>query len=504
MVTFLVQISRVGAALGLSLAATNGTAFAEEKSKAKQIKLTPEFVAVATLKSSDSAQLLKNEAVALNSNVMRYAGKYGATADFKGSFTDDRNEPAQSVTPQRSRVRQFNMGVSKQFSSATQLRVELQNQYRSMDGVSELFSSNGYENNFAVSIKQQLFRNAFGRSDDFGQQSVIGYRDSLKANIDDRLQKVALDAVAIFYQARLSQWQAKAALSRLKRQKRLFKIIQINEKRGTAERADLLQVAAAVTMSKENYREAKNATLDIWQQLVIALKLPTKYRDIDPMTIILELGPVLNNVGDDCNKEFPVQSARVIAVQKSIEGARNSLKVSEDALRADIYMEARMSANAVDKDPAEIWGDAFGARNPQNSIVFGINMPLSLEKQKGDALEKFKQKLNYELQLEQTKSEFHINRDQYCRKIDLLNSKLASLANVLKQQTNRENDEQARFKIGKIDAFSVLQAGNDVTDAQLAIHASESQLYVTAWKLKYENGELSSYLKSSLEIGDLP
>lgn len=470
-------------------------------SDADKIRLTPGFVAAVLIETSDIAALIKNDFINIDSSKLKFDAAFSGKIDSKISYFDDRNEPAQSISPTRNKVTQVNVGFSRQFTTGTTFRTELQHQQRFPEGLNPMFLAEGYENDLSVSIRQALVKNAFGTADSKREESTALLRDAARHATTDRLQKVAIDGIGLYFQAWLAQWQVRASEARLDRQQQLLKITKINARRGTAENADVMQLEAAVILSQNSLDEARKNIVDLWRQLILSLKLPREYLEIDPMRVTLDPGRHLTQATTVCRSGVPDNTDRIKALALSVKAANLNQDATKSALRPDVFIEARLSGNGLDRDVDKIWDETLAMKHPQTTVALGIEIPTSFNREKADFLDALRQKMNAEVQMAQARTQFEINQDQYCREWQVLTDKLNGLKKALELQVNREKAEQKRFRIGKVDAFSVIRAGNDITDTEMALRSTDARLHMTAWKLLYESGQLNDQLMESLKAG---
>lgn len=468
---------------------------------ANKIRLTPGFVAALLVETSDVAALVKNEFVSMDSGKFRFDAAFSGKFDSKLSYFDDRNEPAQSISPTRNKVSQLNIGYAKQFTTGTSLRTEFQHQQRYPEGLNPMFLAEGYENDLSLSVRQALLKNAFGSTTQQREISTTQLREATRHSITDRLQRVAIDGIGLYFQAWLAQWQLRAAEAKLKRQEQLLKVTKINARRGTADPADVMQIEAAVIQSQNGKQDARKKLTDLWNSLILSLKLPRDYLAIDPMLVTLAPGNQQPAAKSACESNFPNHADRIKALELNLKAANLNHAAAESAFRPDVYLEARVSGNGLDKDVDKIWGETFALKHPQTTIAVGIEMPTSFDREKADFLDALKIKKNAEVQISQARTQFEINQDQYCRDVKTLESRITGLKRALSLQIEREKSEQKRFRIGKVDAFAAIRAGNDITDAEIAVRSAEAQLQITAWNLLYETGKLTDQLTVSLKTG---
>jgi outer membrane protein TolC len=432
--------------------------FAPAASAATQPQvLTPEFVAVLGLQSSDDVRSVQNEISNRTSQALRVDSQFATKLDAKISAIDNRNEPSQPTSPDRTRSEQLVLGVSRAFETGTIARLELQSSRRSLEGISlgatapgapAEIDISGYESVWSASVRQSLLKNSFGRASRLQQTANAMAAESAELGAQDRLENIALQYVAGFYRAWQAQLQAIAAEERLNRQKRLLSVTKIKANRGTAEQPDVLQVSAAVSLSEERLKDARKAVTDIWQYLVLSLNLPAEYAAMDAMKIPLALGNAVAAAEKSCASQLDESSPRVKSLIKAKDAAEKSLAAVADSTRPDVFLELRYSPNGVDPTRTETIQEASAGKHPSAAIALGVEMTLSHYREEADKLDLLRQRNAAEIRLSQLQTQFKIDRDALCRDMERLKEKTQTLAAVLDTQKTRERAEEERFRLG--------------------------------------------------------
>jgi outer membrane protein TolC len=464
-------------------------------SGATPTSLQPEMVAILAMTTSDESRAINNEATSKGAQDLRTSAQFATRMDAKLSWLDNQNEPAMPTSPTRTEAQQLSFGIGKSFESGTALRGDVQAAKRGFEGLPGGIDADGYESSLSFSLRQSLWKNSFGSTNSTQRKINSIASESIDLNIVDRLENAALAVVGVFYRAWQAQLQGRAAEERLNRQKRLLSVTRIKAERGTAEKPDLLQVEAALSMSEERLQDARKLATDFWKQLVIGLNLPAQYAAMDALTIPLTLGSILSTGEKSCTIEFPENAARVRAIGNSSTIADLNLSMTQDATRPDLYLEARLNSNGIDPELSPTLSDATSAKNPQTAIALGFEMALSNPKEEADRLEALKQKSAMEIRMAQLRTQYNIERDALCRDLERFRTKVQTLKSVVEKQKARERAEEERFRLGKADTTNVIMAGNDVTDAEFSLRAAEGDYFQTAWKLVYQSGQLSQYLE---------
>jgi outer membrane protein TolC len=457
--------------------------------------VSPELIAALAMTSSDEAKSIANETSSKMAADLKTSAAFATKVDAKVTWLDNENEQLIQSGPATTKTQQLNLGIGKAFETGTYARLEMQSAKREFGDIPNFGDVDGYETSYSLSLRQSLWKNAFGRSISIQRKINSLAEGTTDLTAVDKLESSALTVVGVFYRAWQAQLNGRAAAERLTRQRRLLATTKLKADRGTAERTDLLQVEAALALGEERLADAKKLATDFWKQLAIGLSLPAKYVDMDAMTIPLTLGSILDDGRRVCKTEFPEDSPKVKSLQAAENAAALSLEAVNDSTRSDLYVEAKLNSNAIDKDLDPTLGDAAQWDHPQTAVVLGWEMQLSHPKEEADRLEALKQKTAAAIRLSQLRTQFRVDRDALCRDLDRFEEKVSTLKSVLEKQKQRERGEEDRFKLGKADTANVILAGNDVTDADFLLRAAEGDHYQTAWKLVYLSGKLTAYLE---------
>jgi len=70
------------------------------------------------------------------------------------------------------------------------------------------------------------------------------------------------------------------------------------------------------------------------------------------------------------------------------------------------------------------------------------------------------------------------------------------LKQALKNQKERAQLEERRFRIGRVPTLTVIQAGDDATEAEINLSQSEIERRLAAWQVKRLAKDLEAYIKS--------
>lgn len=472
---------------------------------AKNMVVTPEFVVATALQYADEIALIENELTNLRAAEIRIDANFLTTIDGRLAISDNRAESIQPFSPERSRGKTLTLGASRLFETGTTVRGEIQGNHRNTEyAAASPAEGSAYDTGLMLSLRQSLWRNAFGRTLNQKRAALKYGTVATEASVADRRAQYAVQASSMFFNAWRAIAQVRAAERRLERQRVLFRVTRIKFDRGTTEQPDYLQVDAGVTLMEDRVKEARNIVEDIWIQLVSLLKLPDVYAKMDPMKVSINLGSAMSTVDASCKAVEIEDLSRTKAALAGIRAAETGLLATRSEAAPEVYVEARFASNGFDTDLGQSTKETAGGKHPHTTITIGFEMPLGYPRVEADALDALKQKNQAVLQLEKIRSQYKTERPILCEEIRRLQVKKESLLAVLKKQTQRAKLENERFQLGKVESFNVIQAENDVTDLQSVLDVLSAEMNSAAWQLLYLNDRIISYVSGPSLQTDSP
>lgn len=405
-------------------------------------------------------------------------------------FLDDRLETANEIQPSRLYTGQASLGVEKGFRQGTELSAKLihRRSEQQIDFFPEL-STDVYESRLELGLRQPLWRNAFGRSTRYALESGELMTRLVEFELQGSIEEWFFEFTNIFYNAWLAQARVLAAQSNLERRQKLLDITEIRIRRGTAERPDFLQAQSALIESEANLDRFKKELNDIWKGLVVGLGLPEHWINFDPMKIPLDpqgfIDQAIELCGPEGNLHAPPRSdVETQKLELQAKTANQRLKMAEDSMRPDAHFFLTASTNAIDGDRrAQTFGDISKIEN--NSIRVGVNLTIPLERfsQRAELKEAMANDRRLDALASQVKKNLNVNWLNTCGDIYQQRRSINRLERIYQNQKERSLLEEERFRIGRVQMLSVIQAGDDAASAELALRSAQQEFHLSVWEV---------------------
>ncbi|MBU6374933.1 MAG: TolC family protein [Bdellovibrionales bacterium] len=449
-------------------------------------KLEIPFVLARAAESSDSFRAAQSGMISVDVARLQAESALAWRPFFKVNKLQDKREAGNSFSPNRIENQTLSLGVSTAFQSGTKVQAEVSHGSNLIAlGIGQAFDY--YETKGTLSISQSLLADAFGQSSRALQQSAVKASEAQFLTAKEALEDWALSLVGLYYGAWLAQAQSRAAIESFGRKQRLRELLEIQNRRGTAERPDLLQTENAFVATQNQKEQAALRLQDQWRDLVTALKLNTDWAQINALDIPIALDEPHKKALSLCGSEklissapegLPLKRAALLA-----EAAQKSDVRARGLARPDLQLQAQLFANGIDALASQSFAD-FGSFN-RTGYALGLtfSFPIGLTAEKAEALSSTANWVRADATFQIARD---MNQTQWvsrCLDLFRLNRTAESFRKNSELQHERSELEERRFKLGRGSTFQVIQAGDDATQAELALDAIEVELRTVAWRI---------------------
>lgn len=457
-------------------------------------KLTPDLVIRYALKSSPSYVSLSSQNLIAESLRLKGSSLTESRVYLKFGYLDERLKPLTPFGASQTVGTRYSAGFNQNFETGTLLNFEMShgnNDFR----IPTFGQFNPVESKATLNLEQSLWQNAFGHGTRSQREALWLTSAATDAGWKESKETWFLDALQGFYSAWLAQRQYEAALKSVGRRERLQRIVERKLSRGTSEKPDALQVKSAYQSARVQASQAKQNLGDVWRELVVGLRLPDQFIEIDPAAIPMEIDAPLKAAEALCGNSSqisapPASPAALERARLQLEAAQQDLAQSESESSPDLKLGVGLSANSVSAPTGTTLEELFSAKFPSVGINLTLSVPL------GNALGKSKLQ-QAKASLIRREAEHGISADQvkvrwrnHCEDLYRLGQNIDWLTDALKMQTEREKLEDERFSIGRSNTIQVIQAGDDMTDSELRLRNAEVQIRLTAWKIRRLSGDV--------------
>lgn len=401
---------------------------------------------------------------------------------------------------------QLKLSHNQMLKTGTALTAEWLLEHRSADFTMEqLPDSSSYQSQFAFAVKQSLTRNFWGKSYQAQLDAARMQEQAIEQRVASETETMLMGIVEIYHRAWLVRERLAAARRNLALQWRLRKVIRAKSELGTAEETDLLQVKSAVAESRQRVRDSKKTLKDIWYQLVIPMRLPPEYLDVDveKITIALESGQefALATCKDWQQQNFDnlQTSPQMDFYKKSWEALQYRLMTQKERLYPDIFVALRVTNNGMNESFGTSIFDSVFSADLTLSLTAGIEMTLGNHAARADLKDIVQQQHMLELNIAQLKDNLRLNALTGCDRVRRLLAKEKVLKRVLSNNKQRVALLEEKFELGQTEVLSVIQAGREVISTELQLKETVQDMAVSAWKIRQNAGQVLTYLQGLIE-----
>ncbi|MFW7378499.1 MAG: TolC family protein [Oligoflexus sp.] len=454
---------------------------------------------------SDAAQILKAELDYKDQALLEATAQNRLERSLSNElvFINDRFEAISPFNPDTSRTIRFQSRFVQQMDSGTSIDASLTLLNTSQD-LSEQARIFGFRESFAqgeaaLTLRQSLWSNRLGQATRKELEAAKLSPQAIDLQYQSELGRWFLDLSEIYYQAWLAQRNVEANEERLRTQKRLLQITRLSLRRGTAEQADILNIESQVLLAERSLADAVKQLQDIWRQLLVALKLPEKFFQVDPQEVPLvkkDQSPEWQRLcSASAGQTNPAENnPQLAALNTAIERLRLQADAGADRLKPDLYGLLGVSTNSYGSSLEASFGETARLEHPRLTAGLGISMNLD-QAQERAGLSALQRQLKL-LELEQTmlRDQLRVQWLNQCQEVERLQQAIQTQRQIIKMSQRRQKLEEERFQLGRVEILNVISASNDLITARQSLERSEQQLSLVLWQLKNIRGEIAPYV----------
>jgi len=469
-------------------------------------RLELDFVVGKAAKVSDSFRIVQAQRLTTDVASLQAQSILDWKPYLKVGVTDDRRQPTTPFSTSRVQGNSITLGAQTVFQTGTVLAAELSKGSTELQFENPMIGNNGVlefaETKATLTLSQSLWQNAFGDGIRARMEAAEKASEAAVLIADDATDDWMLGLIQVYYNAWLAKAQALAADTSLARRERLLSMVQILANRGTAERPDLLQVQSAVDATRVQADRAAQAVGDVWRSLLTALKLPREWFKIDAKKVPIALDDPMTEALALCGTEnaiLPAPEANLSVRKAKLQVAAASAqdRAADSQLRPDLSVTAQLANNAIDNTPSDdqSLSDFAGFDHPAWTIGLQFSMPIGFTAEKAQKLSAAADLIRADAAVQQAQDQHATVWVNQCLDLFRLNRAYAQLESSYVKQRERASLEEQRFRIGRSGTFQVIQAGDDATQAEMAVRAMEVERRLAAWRVRRQAGQGRAWLE---------
>lgn len=417
---------------------------------------------------------------------------------------NNRHQTSGLFQPSAIETQALEVGLSKFFSTGTfvEAKISGSNVETTFKDFPPGFPANALPDptlnnmNSKLTVSQDLLRDFFGASTakalEAGEQAAKSKDFEIRKNVED----FSLQLIDAFYGTWQAQSKVTADRAKLSRQRELLRITEIQRRRGTAEEPDLLQIENALYLTEEALKESTIQLQNVWNQLVVLLKLPASLLEVDPTLIPIKIESADLSDLKYCSTQDFSQNQTLLAAEASVSSVNFDVARRRRAFLPDLKLNFIYDANGTDTSAEDVIRNSLYGRFPSTTLGLSFEMPLGNISATTQYKEGLRNQVLSEISLSQTKDSLLVERKNLCDELTRLNIKVERLEKVFASQKRRAELEQNRFRLAQIPAFNAITAENDVIDAELLLRANQALLRNAVWRLRKNIGLVTQRIET--------
>lgn len=398
------------------------------------------------------------------------------------NYLDDKSQnysAAGAIT--HNQVRQYNLGLSKKFSTGTQASVVGAVQAINLEGTTAVgtgIASEFHTGTMAFSLSQSLWKDFFGRSTRLRWARESSQREYEKTGYNLQAKQALIAAESAFWDLMYLQQELEIRKASLDRAKKIEGWVRRRASNGIGDRADVLNaqglVAARELQLLNTQDELKAAEKVFANQMEISAdgKIPVLEGKLD------QARPLQNFVSGEKGRVVRLDTyLSVLDAQVKKVSAQESV----EKVRPDVVLSGQYKTNGYDTTDSGAISKMNDRDYPVSSVGLTFTWALDWESKnairdsaKADALAAQLKKERQLLESETAWNEINRRHQEMSAKIKLA----ATLSEV---QTAKAAAERDKLSKGRSITSNVITAEQDAADAEL-----------TLTKLKAEQRKLES------------
>ncbi|HEX4924151.1 MAG TPA: TolC family protein [Bdellovibrionales bacterium] len=457
-------------------------------------KITLELVVSRGLESSDSFREVRASLESVDVPLLQARSPLGHWVYTGLTSDDNKNEQGNPQFPQSKTSGAF-LGTRSLFATGTSLNLEVSQGNAEL--TSPLFNASYVESRASVRLSQSLWRDFFGYSTRLGVEAGELAARAARLGYREGVEEWTSGIIQIFYSAWLSQARAKAAQGSIERRQRLLDVTRIKLNRGTSERPDFLQIESAYLNSRSDFLSAEQSLGQIWRELVTSLKLPGHWVEIDPMIIPMMLDEPVAEASKLCaEKNKSTSNTATERMSLQAEASELSARRAKHNTSPELKLDFGYVVNGIDpNDRARTVEEVTGREHQEVAATLTLTVPLSNNAEEAAFAQARADRERAAAQSARAQADLGVAWLNACSDLKRLGETVENMTQAFEKQSSRVELEEGRFRLGRVPAFNVIQAGDDATLAELNLRNAQIQHRQAAWRIRRMAGQLKSYVE---------
>ncbi|WP_413287598.1 TolC family protein [Bdellovibrio sp. HCB337] len=401
----------------------------------------------------------------------REAGDIGLSPvlTMSGGYLSDEAQPQTLGTKLKSE--QYSVGVAKEFSTGTLASISANVQHNEIDNVPAgypAYLSDYHAGSLGISLRQSLWKNAFGSGTRLRQQREATAATLEKQSYNLQQRQILFEAESAYWAYLLQLDESKAREESLERSKRIETWLKRRYSDGIADKADYLN-AQALTASRDlllastrDQLVAAEKNIRLFLEMDDKEKLPALTSDVKKARDIRGLVGATNG-----------KVVRLDAYLAALEAKTRNLGAQEvrDALKPDLVLEGAYNTNSNIQD------SSTEALNKINNLdiptaKLGLKFVYMFDTDAKVSQESLarKEALSAQLKSERKMLESEYSWGELQRRYDEMLKQITTAERITQLNISRAKEQSLKLSRGRAITSDVITAEEDASTSILTLN----------------------------------
>lgn len=481
--------------------------------KIPERRLTLPYVIKVALKNAEAYKMLAYQYATADIESQVVGAITDTSLSVDGVYTDDNSVKTNPFSPLRTKQWKYNFGLNKYWSSGTRTSLgwEYENSTSEFDqtfisGFGSGFATDFKQSTAVILLEQNLLKDSFGSSFRNKRRAAKKRGESIQWQTRSDLEKLTLDFILQYYNAWLTQQQVRSIQEQVRRQKKLVRILTKRSRKGAVEKPDLIQVEALLASNQAKLAVTQTSLAKQWEALVISLKLPSEFLEVNPMEVPLDIDNPIPLGVRVCGHKEPQKNANIVVLEKKLEGLDADFKAAKNSSLPDLKLVAGYRGNSIDPRASQTMqnvlagrdDDGFG-RGPSWNMGLKLIWPLSNSEARAERTKKYIEKEQVASELRTAVDTLKVEWRDLCRRLRVEKNNDRIFKSVVLEQKKRVKAEGRRFSLGRATVNQLVTAEDDLGLWEYNSQQKEIEVRQLSWQVQKYSGELYKSIKSMVE-----
>lgn len=363
--------------------------------------------------------------------------------------------------------------AQKLFSTGTSLAARLGGDLRTFQGdpPREEAASASWE----VSLSQDLWRNAFGRSTRLRQEGDAEELKSRRLELLARKQTLLQNIETLYWDVAATQNEIRIANDNLRRSRQMASWVQDRTRRAAAERIDLLQAEALVANRQLQLQNLEDTLATTQLQLRQLLPNTTQWgawqADQGTFQAHRNLESLLLAPGTSDPRRLDLLASEANARAQKARAAQ-----AEDLIRPNLDLQLLYGRNGLDREPSVALDELTSKNQDRTRVGLVFSMDLDREGARSQARAANLRAEASERRNLRLREDSRMAWTDLSREITSLKTRLDTAKKLATLQSQKAQAERTRYEQGRSTAFQAITFEVEAAEAQIQVSRLTSNL----------------------------